>query len=956
VRSALTRRFRLRRAIERGDPRLGMIVGLVLATFSAIVFVRRDLVTPVERLEQLALDVGFRGRAPIKESEKIVLIDLDDKSIGKFRWPMDRKYFAQAILALDRLGARQIVFDVEFTTEFPRPEEFDPDTGAYILTPSQRLLRTAIGKSGKVTLAYHADRESAVTPMLQPHLGALRDLLAKNPGADEASVLRAGVPEEAIQGVLESVREHVLTTLVGEFLDKRPDAAFPEVRTAFLPAYTPHRHGREVAILQMGYWHWKCLRAMETKTIAARPEPEAPARLIRLAGVIPPLYPFLEHAQGVGCVNSEPDTDGVQRRAWAFMGIRGRFFPYLGLQAALRDLETAEEKVEVLLQPRSVEIRRIGRSDGALRGTVSLPLDAEGKLLVNWAGNRSRKRGRKEEYFAHLPFLRAVEFYQARYETLDGNVRRSIEKLPPEARKDVEADRYLKLSDRFQEVLRGVLEIPFEEVRSIDERLEKIRGKMVRQLTEYVEGNERDLRAMVNPSKRVRESVEKACAEWREQIAGITAPDDSERALKPLVEGKICLIGSAYTAAGDLHATPLGSATPGMDVHANVANMALTGQVIRVVPAWVNFLVLFATGLLVAFYVTHWHTVGGAVATGATIAASGAVFWTLFTGPAILVPGAGPVVTAVLTFAGVTAYKELLTQRSKRKLQKELEKNTSADLVKILMEHPEFLSEPRKMTGTFLFSDVKSFTSISEKMHADVLFPFINRYLDRMTQSLKAHQAFVDKYIGDGIMALFGIPVPTPDHARLACQAALDCQAGLKPLNAEFKLEGLPEIKVRIGIHSGEVSAGNVGALDRSNYTVLGDNVNLSARLEGANKEYDTSIMISEATWTLVEGKFAVRELDRIRVVGKRNAVKIYELLSAAGQPLPMDQAFLDRYAAALAVFRTKKWSDSIDAFEHALKLRPEDRPCQIYIERARAFMYTPPPADWEGVFDLSSK
>src|SRR6185295_3829467 len=133
----------------------------------------------------------------------------------------------------------------------------------------------------------------------------------------------------------------------------------------------------------------------------------------------------------------------------------------------------------------------------------------------------------------------------------------------------------------------------------------------------------------------------------------------------------------------------------------------------------------------------------------------------------------------------------------KRKLQAELEKNTSPELVKIILEHPEFLSEPRRMTGTFFFSDVKSFTSITEKMDADVLFPFINRYLDRVTQELRTHQAFVDKYIGDGIMALFGIPVPTPDHARNACRAALDCQEALKPLNAEFALEGLPPIKMR---------------------------------------------------------------------------------------------------------------------------------------------------------------
>src|SRR5204862_6926367 len=125
-------------------------------------------------------------------------------------------------------------------------------------------------------------------------------------------------------------------------------------------------------------------------------------------------------------------------------------------------------------------------------------------------------------------------------------------------------------------------------------------------------------------------------------------------------------------------------------------------------------------------------------------------------------------------------------------------------------------------------------TSISEKMSADVLFPFINRYLDRMTVALKNHQAFVDKYIGDGIMALFGVPVASPDHARNACLAALDCQQAMTGLNQEFALEGLPQLIARIGVNSGDVNAGSVGAVDRSNYTVLGDQVNLASRLEGA--------------------------------------------------------------------------------------------------------------------------
>ncbi len=927
-----------------------MIVGVLLAALSALVFVRRDLVPPVERLEHLALDVGFRGRAPIRESDKIVLVDIDDKSIRKFQWPMGRDTYAQALLALDRLGARQIAFDVEFKA--PSRLGVDEMTGAYPPDPKDRLLRFAIGKSGKVSLAYHVDAQGAFPAEIEPQLRGLRELLAKNPGADEEEIVRAS--GESARGIVESVREHVLTSLVAELLDRRPDAPFEEVRRAFLPEYAAHRHGYELRLLQAAYWHGRSMKVLEAKSTLARADPGPPPRLARSRRVTPPLYPFLEVAQGVGCANSAPDTDGVLRRSWPYLAMKDRFYPYLGLQVALRELETDDVRVETVLRPGSLEIRRVGRKDGALRETSALPLDAEGKLLVNWAGNARRKRANPEEYFVHLPFLRVVEFYQKRYEVLDANVRRTVAQLSDEERTAVDAERYLKLSDQLQQALKGAVELAPEEARGIEDRMEKIRTRMVGEFTAYIAAIEEKLPQITAP--RAKERMVADLAKWREQVAGITAPDALERELRSIVGGRICLIGSASTASGDLHSTPLGSATPGMDVHANVANMALTGQVLRVVPGWVNFAILFATGLLVAFYVTHWQTLVSAAATAATIAASGGLFWALFTGAAILVPGAGPVVTAVLTFAGVTAYKELLTQRSKRKLQRELEKNTSAELVNILLEHPEFLSEPRKMTGTFFFSDVKSFTSISEKMHADVLFPFINRYLDRMTQSLKAHQAFVDKYIGDGIMALFGIPVSTPDHAKLACQAALDCQAGLRPLNAEFKLEGLPEVKVRIGIHSGEVSAGNVGSLERSNYTVLGDNVNLSARLEGANKEYDTSIMISEATWALVAGKFVVRELDRIRVVGKRNAVTIYELLATEGQPLPVEQGFLDAYAAALALFKHRRWAESIAAFQKALELRPGDKPCQLHVERAKVFQLMPPPADWEGVFDLSSK
>ncbi len=932
-------RQRFARAVERGDPRLGLFVGAAITVLVALAFLRPEVLVIPQRLELTVLDtLGFRLRTPVPESDRIAVIDIDDGTAKKIAWPMKRRYYAKPVLALDHLGAQQIIFDIEFKMTVPVAEDYDPESGEFRLDANDRFLRTAMARSGKVTLAYHIEPQDYLAA-LRPWSDPLRKAFGRRIGAGSAEVAaETGAPRHLLEEQFEGVREEFVAAMVAERMAANPALTFSELRKECLPDYKPELHAGDLHVLHFAYWLAKARRRMAEMAVPVRVE-GLPSKARRWASIVTPAYPFLEAAAGVGCVNADPDADGVMRRPWAVVLLGGVPHAYLGFVAGARGGES------LVVRPHELVLRRDG-------GETAFPIDEEGRILVNWAGNSRRPR---VSTFSHVPLIRLVNYYEERYVVLDANVRRTIGLIEEGERQPYHVE-YLSLSDRLRPVLEGKEDLGPAEMRRIEARMEEIRRQILGDFENDLRGVEKLLRGLDPSKERTRKNLEKQRADLLAQSAPFRVLEPLEAELRPLVQGRLCIIGSASTASGDLHSSPLGSNTPGVDVPVNVANMALTGNSIRRAPRWVNLVYLLGVGILVSVAVGHWNTTLSAGLTTAVVAGTLGVYALLFSKAALLVTGAGPAVTAVFAFAGVTAFKELVTLRSKRKLQRELEKSTSPELVKIILEHPEILSQPRKMEGTFFFSDVKSFTSISEKMTADVLFPFINRYLDCMTRVLKVRQAYLDKYIGDGIMALFGVPVASPDHARNACRAALECQAALVELNAAFAKEGHPALKTRIGLNSGEVSAGYMGGAERSDYSVLGDAVNLAARLEGANKEYGTGIMLSDSTRRLVGDEFVVRELDLIRVVGKRVPTGIFELVAPKGAPLPFPAGFLPAYAAALASYKARRWEDALEGFRAALALRPGDPPCELYLKRCEAFLAAPPPEGWEGVFELTSK
>ena len=284
-----------------------------------------------------------------------------------------------------------------------------------------------------------------------------------------------------------------------------------------------------------------------------------------------------------------------------------------------------------------------------------------------------------------------------------------------------------------------------------------------------------------------------------------------------------------------------------------------------------------------------------------------------------------------------------------RIVQRVLEKRLSAD-------------RGERQTMTVFFSDLEGFTRLCESLTPDMAVRFLNRYFALMSEGVRERQGIVDKYIGDAVMAFWGPPFVEPaDHARLACLAALDQMARLDTFRAALPelfgvTHGLPEVNVRMGLASGEVTVGNIGSETSRGYTVIGDTVNLASRLEQANKFYGTRILVSDATRHFAGDSLAFREIDSLRVVGKLEPVKVHELLGLADTLNDTTRRAVQDYETGLACYRTQDWDAAETAFRTSLSALPGDRPAQAMLERIAAFRQTPPEAGWDGVWVAAGK
>ena len=417
----------------------------------------------------------------------------------------------------------------------------------------------------------------------------------------------------------------------------------------------------------------------------------------------------------------------------------------------------------------------------------------------------------------------------------------------------------------------------------------------------------------------------------------------------------VVLFGYADPALYDLKPTPYSPLCPGVEVLATAIDNILSGESIHRIPEWQTVLWALAVSFLIAACLLVFRSVTLAALSGWLVLALYAGLTLLAFRNNLWMEALLPLSSGFLALlmGGIAAYSN--ANRQKRVIRTAFTQYLSPDVVSRVTRHPELLrlgGEKRVMTA--FFSDVRGFTSISEKLDPERLVMLLNLYLTRMTDVILSTKGTVDKFEGDAIIAFWGAPLDVPDHAVLACRSAWRCRELHREMNTGLIEMGFPELFTRMGLNTGEMVVGNMGSERRFDYTIMGEAVNLASRLEGTNKLYGSTIMTTGVTVEACRGEFLFRELDTVRVVGQRRPVTLYELVCPADAIDRETGNLLAAYAGALDLYRQGSFVEAASAFEAV-----GDGPGAAMASRCREFIRVPP-ADtgdgWDGIFNLSSK
>jgi len=429
--------------------------------------------------------------------------------------------------------------------------------------------------------------------------------------------------------------------------------------------------------------------------------------------------------------------------------------------------------------------------------------------------------------------------------------------------------------------------------------------------------------------------------------------------LKAVVKGKVVLVAVTAIGTFDQRVTPFSPNVPGTEVHAAAIQNIIDGKALMrpTLHIQIEMLLCIVAGLLFGLLLPRLPVAASVVFLVVCMGAWWFVDWNLLFKANRWFYDVPLILQMSTTWVGITVWGYLTEGREKARLKAEFSTVLAPTVVEQLLSNPDMAGlggAERELT--VMFSDIRGFTTMSEKLTPEGLTQFLNEYLTPMTEILIAHEGTLDKYMGDAIMAFWGAPIEQKDHAARAAITAVEMLEKLDELQIKWRSEGKPSIDIGIGLNSGLMRVGFMGSTRMRNYTLLGDNVNLGSRLEGTNKTYGTHIIVSEVTYDMAKDVVHGRILDAVRVKGKKDPVRIFEIISKGPMP-PATAAFVGPFEKGFAHFQAQRWDEAEACFKTAIAARPGgDPPSALFLERVEHFREEPPPKDWDGVFEFKTK
>ncbi len=421
---------------------------------------------------------------------------------------------------------------------------------------------------------------------------------------------------------------------------------------------------------------------------------------------------------------------------------------------------------------------------------------------------------------------------------------------------------------------------------------------------------------------------------------------------------KIVLVGTTAPGLYDLRSAPMNNQYPGVEAHANIIASILDGN-FKHHPDFsqpFNFLQIIVIGAILILALSKLKPLPSILVTiGFFAAVSGFNFW-IYHAEGLILPVATALLLILSLFIFNVAWGYWFEVRTNRAMTNLFGEYVAPELVEVMAEDPgNYHMDGEKRELTILFADVRGFTTISEMLETNDLREFINIYLTAMSEDIRGNRGTLDKYIGDCVMAFWGAPVLLADHAERSVATSLQMLKTAEKLNIDFVARGWPELKIGIGLNTGEVRVGDMGSQIRRAYTVMGDAVNLASRLEGITKQYGVGLVVGESTRLAAPG-FAYRELDRVRVKGKNEPVAIFEPVCANGELDEQTRLVLQQWHEALQLFRSQHWEQARCIIQTLQLNDPSRHLYALYLENISTFISSPPGAAWDGVTTYKTK